>query len=221
MAIEFSNVRFSYPNQTEQTVLNIPAWQVDEGDHIFLHGPSGTGKSTLLGLLSGMLTPTQGQIEVFGHRLDKMSNRRKDKFRASHVGYVFQQFNLLPYLNAIENIKLAQYFCDTWGGEDIESLLTSLNLTNSDAVKPVRELSVGQQQRVAIARALINKPKLLIADEPTSSLDAEITEQFIKLLMPIVKTHGITLVFVSHDMSLAKYFSTVQSLAELNQGALA
>ncbi len=219
MAINLSNVCFNYPEQANVPILNIPAWSLGEGEDAFIYGPSGGGKSTLLGLLSGVLSATQGKVTVLGQALNNMSPRQRDKFRANHIGYVFQQFNLIPYLDAIDNIRLASYFAKSNRSldNDIQTLLTTLNFPEQDWNKPVRNLSIGQQQRIAIARALINKPQILIADEPTSSLDQANRDNFMSLLMSIVKQHKITLLFVSHDMSLSHYFSRVESLNEINQ----
>ena len=221
MAINLSNVSFSYPEQPHLPVLNIPSWSLSVGEHAFIFGPSGSGKSTLLGLLTGLLSSNEGSINIFEQCLNKMTNRQRDKFRANHIGYVFQQFNLIPYLDAIDNIKLANYFSKSTSphslNNEIKTLLTTLNMPEKNWKTPVRHLSIGQQQRIAIARALINKPTLLIADEPTSSLDQENRDNFMELLMSIVKKNGITLLFVSHDMSLSHYFNRVESLNDINQ----
>ncbi len=221
MAIELSNVSFHYPQHPNHPVLNIPSWSLPAGEQVFVHGPSGGGKSTLLNLLSGLLTASEGHVNILGQRLDQMSNRQRDRFRANHIGYVFQQFNLIPYLDAIDNIRLASQFSqrkkmallDT----EIKQLLTTLNMAKKDWQTPARNLSIGQQQRIAIARALINKPQLLIADEPTSSLDQTNRDAFMTLLMSMIADHSITLLFVSHDMSLSDYFSRVEALSDINR----
>ncbi|NOQ77096.1 MAG: ATP-binding cassette domain-containing protein [Methylococcaceae bacterium] len=110
MAIELSNVSFHYPENPNHPVLNIPSWSLPTSERGFLHGSSGSGKSTLLNLLNGLLTTTEGHVDILGQRLDQMSNRQRDRFRVNHIGYVFQQFNLIPYLNAIDNIRLASWF---------------------------------------------------------------------------------------------------------------
>lgn len=220
MAIELSNVRFHYPTQPNQIVLHIPSWSVADEEHVFIHGPSGAGKSTLLGLISGLLCPSHGQLSVFGQRLDQMSNGQRDQFRATHIGYVFQQFNLIPYLNAFDNILLANQFSKKAKtnqlNNEVKTLLNTLQISESQWYKPARNLSSGQQQRVAIARALINKPKLLIADEPTSSLDTENRDAFMSLLMSMVTEHKMTILFVSHDMSLSNYFNRIESLKDIS-----
>jgi len=221
MAIDLRNVRFHYPQQPHQTVLNIPSWSLPGGEQIFIHGPSGGGKSTLLNLLSGLLIPDAGQISILGQRLDQMTSRQRDRFRANHIGYMFQQFNLIPYLNAFDNILLASQFSQRKNTrvlhDEIKKMLTNLNISENSWTKPARNLSIGQQQRVAIARALINKPQLLIADEPTSSLDPINKEAFMALLMSIVSENCITLVFVSHDLSLSSDFNRIESLSDINR----
>jgi putative ABC transport system ATP-binding protein len=220
MSIQLKNIRYTYPDTPEKLVLNIDSWAVAAGEQVFVHGPSGGGKSTLLNLLSGMSQADTGEVSVMGQRLDKISSRQRDRFRADHIGYIFQQFNLIPYLDAIDNIKLAHQFAkeNTSSSleDDIKSLLSSFFIDPADWQKPVAKLSIGQQQRIAIARAMVNKPELLIADEPTSSLDQDNRDNFMKELMAMVSEHNTTLLFVSHDMSLAKYFNRIDALADIN-----
>lgn len=221
MTIELVDLRFQYAKPSAQPLLHIPAWSLASGERVFIHGPSGGGKSTLLNILGGLLLPDTGQVSVMGQPLDKMSGRQRDRFRAKHIGYVFQQFNLIPYLNAVDNISLADQFSRRKRGSvlrtEINTLLSALNISASDRRRSTRELSMGQQQRVAIARALINNPDILIVDEPTSSLDQNNRDGFMSILMSLVIRHQITLVFVSHDFSLAQYFDRVESLSDLNQ----
>lgn len=221
MTINLSNLRFSYPEQPHSLVLDIPSWSLSAGEHTLIYGSSGSGKSTLLNILNGLLSVNSGHVKVLGQHLNKMTSRQRDTFRASNIGYIFQQFNLIPYLNAIDNIQLASYFSKSISksslNKEIKALLKTLHMPEKDWSKPVRTLSIGQQQRIAIARALINKPTLLIADEPTSSLDQENRDSFMALLMSIVEENGITLLFVSHDMSLSHYFTCVESLNDINQ----
>lgn len=221
MTIQLKNVRYSYPDTPEKLVLNINSWAVAAGEQVFIHGPSGSGKSTLLNLLSGMLQADTGEVSVMGQRLDKISSRQRDRFRADHLGYIFQQFNLIPYLDAMDNIELAHQFAQKNSSsslkDDIKSLLSRFHIDSSDWQKPVAKLSIGQQQRIAIARAMINKPELLIADEPTSSLDQDNRDNFMSELMAMVTEHNTTLLFVSHDMSLAKDFNRIDALAEITK----
>lgn len=218
--INLKQVKFRYLGEPNLQVLDIPSWQIIEGENVLLVGNSGCGKSTLLNLLSGIITPSGGNISVAGHDLESLSGRQRDRFRATQIGYVAQSFNLIPYLSAIDNIKLAHYFTkkSKQEGKDlgIESLLLELNITESHWHKPVNQLSIGQQQRVAIARAIINKPKLLIADEPTSSLDQNNRDTFMAILMKAAAVHSMTIVFVSHDLSLSNHFSRVDSMSDIN-----
>ena len=155
-----------------------------------------------------------------GPTLDQMSAKQRDQFRANNIGCVFQRFNLIPYLNAIDNIGLASTF--SAGGkaqwrDEASALLSALMIEQSDWVKPTSHLSMGQQQRVAIARALINSPSLLIADEPTSSLDSENRDNFLALLMELIGKRDMTLIFVSHDMALAEHFTRLEALSDITQ----
>lgn len=220
--IDLKDLTFSYSGQD---VLNLPSWSVAMGEHVLLIGSSGSGKSTLLNVLSGILSPTSGQVHVAGHALEAFSNRQRDRFRATEIGYVAQSFNLIPYLSAVDNIKLSHYFArsskdvssnNSSSESEIEALLSELNIDKQQSAKPISNLSIGQQQRVAIARAIVNKPKLLIADEPTSSLDESNRDTFMSILMETAKTHQMTMVFVSHDLSLGNYFHRVDSMSDIN-----
>ena len=222
MTISLTNVEYAYPEAPGKVVLDIPQWSVSKGEHVFVHGPSGSGKSTLLNLLSGMLVAPTGEVTVLGERLDRMKGRQRDRFRANHIGYVFQQFNLISYLNALDNIQLARQFSKgerraAAGTNDVMELLATLNIAEEEWHKPTGRLSIGQQQRVAIARALINKPELLIADEPTSSLDQQNRDNFLSVLMELLEANGTTLLFVSHDLSLSHHFTRMDALSDINR----
>lgn len=222
-AIELKAVRFSHAGAAGRPVLQVDHWFVEPGQRVFVHGPSGAGKSTLLDLVSGLLPCGEGELSVLGERLDSMSRRQRDLFRANHIGYVFQRFNLVPYLNALENIELARSFSAATrrrgAGESAGSLLSALGVESVEWKKPTSRLSMGQQQRVAIARALVNRPEILIADEPTSSLDHDNRDNFIAVLMSLVAEHEMTLLFVSHDLTLAPHFSQVQGLGDISRAA--
>lgn len=217
--IKISDLYFSYPGKRQPTVLNIPAWQVARGDRVFLKGPSGSGKSTLLNLLAGILVANQGRIEILGQDIAALSAHKRDRFRAAHIGIVFQQFNLIPYLSVLDNIRLAAHFGKKHiTGLDLmaKQLFETLGLDHTLITKKASNLSVGQQQRLAIVRALINAPEILIVDEPTSALDSDIRDAFMKILMEIGQIQGNTLIFVSHDTALAPHFHHVVNLAEIN-----
>jgi putative ABC transport system ATP-binding protein len=220
-AVELADVRFGY--RTGVTVLEIARLRVERGERVFVYGPSGSGKTTLLGLLAGVLQAPEGRVEVLGHDLSRMRGARRDAFRAEHIGYIFQMFNLIPYLSVRENIalpsRLSRARRQRLGGTPldaaIEAIAARLEITPLlDA--PVTELSVGQQQRVAAARALLGAPELVIADEPTSALDAELRERFVELLFESCAAASATLLFVSHDRSLQPLFDRAVSLPELN-----
>ena len=220
MTVSIQNLQFAYGGASDHPILDIPEWSVLPAEHIFLHGPSGSGKSTLLNLLAGILVATEGSISVLNQSLDRLSGRQRDKFRARHIGFVFQQFNLIHYLSVLDNIRLAHHFADSACRKNIDSLakelLLALGINTALHLQPASSLSIGQQQRVAIARSLINTPELLIVDEPTSALDSDNRDAFMTLLMDIVTQHDITLIFVSHDQSLARYFSRTVSLPAIN-----
>ena len=220
MGICLSNVIYSYPSRSEKIVLNIPKWSVQSGELVLIQGSSGSGKTTLLNIVAGLFRPLKGSVKVLDERIDKMSNLKCDSYRANNIGYVFQNFNLIPYLNVVDNIRLAARFSNNTLSvdldEEIGSLLTVLNIAENDWNLKSRDLSLGQIQRVAIARAMINRPKIILADEPTSSLDFANKEKFINLLMTLVTRYEITLVLVSHDQSMSSYFDRVELFSEIN-----
>ncbi len=187
---------------------------------MFLQGASGSGKSTLLSLLAGTLKASSGTLQILGTDLTSLSSRRRDRFRAEHIGIVFQQFNLIPFLTVEGNLKLASRFVNqSVSGTEVRAkkLLESLRLDSAILERRADRLSVGQQQRVAIARAFINQPEILLADEPTSALDTEARDLFMQLLMSVREATGCTLIFASHDSSLASFFETKIVLKEINR----
>jgi putative ABC transport system ATP-binding protein len=221
-ALRIADLVYRWPRQATPC-LDIPHFDVACGERVFLHGPSGSGKSTLLGLLGGVAVPQKGRIELLGQDLAQLGSHARDRFRADHIGFLFQQFNLLPWLSALDNVLLPCTFSarrkaraepDPRAAAAI--LLTELDLDAALWNKPAAELSVGQQQRVAAARALIGRPEILIADEPTSALDAERQQIFIDLLLRETATVGATLIFVSHDRRLAAHFDRTVALDEIN-----
>lgn len=228
--IELSDLTFNWPGHP--LLLDIPRFHLQAGETLFLKGPSGSGKTTLLGLLGGVQQPVQGSIRLLGQDLSRLSASARDRFRVDHTGYIFQQFNLLPFLSVRENVELPCHFSRMRAERarqrhgSVESATTALlaHLGLKDAALLSRRadsLSIGQQQRVAAARALIGQPELVIADEPTSALDADTREAFIQLLFTECRDAGASLLFVSHDQSLAPLFDRHLSLAELNRAAAA
>ncbi|MFL6579595.1 MAG: ABC transporter ATP-binding protein [Burkholderiales bacterium] len=225
--VELSNLRFSWAASLPLTV-DIPNLQLAKTDRVFVTGASGSGKSTLLSLLAGIVTPQQGSIRILDQDLGKLGGAARDRFRADHIGFIFQMFNLIPYLSVMANVVLPCGFSarrrrnaiQAAGSVEAEALrlLSHLDLADNRTLEqPVTELSVGQQQRVAAARALIGAPELVIADEPTSSLDAERRSAFVDLLFRECTRNGATLIFVSHDTSLAAQFDRRINFVELNR----
>ncbi|MDP2751587.1 MAG: ABC transporter ATP-binding protein [Rhodocyclaceae bacterium] len=221
-AFTLTDLNFRWPRQLTPCLI-IPSFIVAAGERVFLHGPSGSGKSTLLALLGGIAQPQTGKVEVLGQDLNDLSGHSRDRFRADHIGFIFQQFNLLPWLSALDNVLLPCVFSmrrKRYIGnahKEATRLLAHLDLTADLWRKPAAELSVGQQQRVAAARALMGKPEIIIADEPTSALDAKRQQIFIDLLLTESAAVGATLLFVSHDERLAAHFDRRIALDEINQ----
>lgn len=221
-AIHLRNVAFGYDRR--HPVLHVHALQVRAGKRVFLYGPSGSGKTTLLGLITGILQPQSGSCQVLGKELTQMSMSARDQHRGAEMGYIFQSFNLIPYLTVRQNVALPceiharrrQAIVAGTVAEEVNRLLGRLGLT-SHLDRSVKKLSTGQQQRVAIARAVIGKPKLVIADEPTSSLDTDRQQDFLDLLFEVCDEAQATLVFVSHDRSLMQRFDERLALSDVSQ----
>ncbi len=223
-AVALRDVRFAYRPGVD--VLDIAQLTIARGETVFLHGPSGSGKTTLLGVLAGVLRATAGEVRLLGTDISALGSGARDAFRARHLGYVFQMFNLIPYLSVRENIllpvRLEPARRARLGGTPlaaaVDALAGELDL-GALLDRPIGELSVGQQQRVAAARALIGSPELVIADEPTSALDTDRREQFLRLLFASCQRAGAALVFVSHDHTLMPLFSRVVALRAINRAA--
>lgn len=224
--VRVSRLGFSW-REDGPAVIALESLSIARGERIFIEGPSGSGKSTLLSLLAGVVVPQRGEVVVLGQHIDRLRSAERDRFRADHIGFIFQMFNLIPYLSVVENVTLPCRFSAgrrqravaRSGTADAEAvrLLTHLDMAHDDLLRrPVTELSVGQQQRVAAARALMGAPDILIADEPTSSLDADRRTAFIELLFEECADSSTTLIFVSHDASLERLFDRTIRLAEVN-----
>jgi putative ABC transport system ATP-binding protein len=223
-AVLLEDVDFGYDRGP--SVLRLPELRIERGERLFIFGPSGSGKTTLLGLVAGVLRSRSGSVRVLGTELASLSNRRRDALRAAHIGYIFQLFNLIPYLTVLENIvlpcRLSRERRNRLGGAPADQAAAGLaHALEIDGLlhERVTELSVGQQQRVAAARALIGAPELVVADEPTSSLDSDRRERFLELLFERCADAGSTLMFVSHDRQLEHLFDRALSLADLNLAA--
>jgi putative ABC transport system ATP-binding protein len=207
--------------------LEIDHFALAAGERVFLHGPSGSGKSSLLSLIGGVALPEQGAVEVLGRDLRAMPAPARDRYRAEQVGFVFQLFNLIPYLSALDNILLPCRFAPARRAaiaaegrspqEEGQRLAGHLGLDPGLLARPAAELSVGQQQRVAAARALMGRPRLVVADEPTSALDAALQRTFIDLLLDECAAVGAAVLFVSHDARLMGRFDRAVALADINR----
>jgi putative ABC transport system ATP-binding protein len=208
-------LRFRYPRATS-FALAIDHLRIDRGDRLFVHGPSGSGKSTLLSVLAGVLLADSGRVCLLGTDWGGLGAVARDRQRGDHVGYIFQQFNLLPWLPVIDNAMLACRFsrrraarARTRDGSvegQAARWLEALGLGPARWRQPAATLSVGEQQRVAAARALMGEPELLLADEPTSALDTARRDEFMALLLAACKEARSSLVLVSHDQELARHF---------------
>lgn len=211
--------------------IDIEVVSVARGERVFVRGPSGSGKSTLLSLIGGVIAPRSGRLEVLGADMTSLSAARRDDLRASSVGVIFQQFNLVPYLSVLDNILLPCRYSAARrrqaGGSQANTeaearrLAERLGLAGDLLTRRVTDLSVGQQQRAAAARALIGRPALVLADEPTSALDTDAREAFIQLLTEECASSGAALLFVSHDLSLAPLFDRTIDLRAINRAAMA
>jgi len=222
--LQAQGLKFGWPGAAD--CVDIDMLRVEAGRTVFLHGPSGCGKSTLLGLMAGVLQARQGSVSLLGQDWATLPAGRRDARRADHVGVIFQQFNLLPYLSLLDNVLLPTRFsalrasrCEGGARAGAAELLRRVGLPDALHGRRADALSVGQQQRVAAARALLGKPELVIADEPTSALDAPLRDAFMDLLLAECRASGSTLVFVSHDERLAGRFDERLSLPELNRAS--
>ena len=221
--VQMTDVVFAWPGRNAFT-LSIDRFTLHKGERLLLIGPSGGGKSTFLSLLAGIVTPQAGVIDVLGTDIARLRGASRDRFRAEHLGIIFQMFNLLPYGSVIDNVVLPLSFsagrrerAEAEGGAKPAAarLLQSLGIEPALHGASAANLSVGQQQRVAAARALIGSPELVVADEPTSSLDRNRQQAFLDLLFADLAAANATLIMVSHDESLAARFTRVANLTDI------
>jgi len=227
-AIALRDISFTWPGQHTPT-LALEHFDVQAREQVFVSGPSGSGKSTLLALIGGINTAQSGSVAILGQPLDTLAAAKRDRFRVDHIGFIFQQFNLIPYLSILDNVLLPCSFSAyrreraLAQGADLlaaaHALLRSLDLAPALWTRAVTQLSIGQQQRVAAARALIGRPEIVVADEPTSALDSDRQQGFLDLIQHECEQTGASLVFVSHDQRLAQRFDRRIALNEINRCA--
>jgi putative ABC transport system ATP-binding protein len=223
VALDIQHLEFAWPKRNP--LLRIERFLLNRGERVFLSGASGSGKSTLLGLIGGVLQPRHGSIQVLGQDIAHLPGRARDRLRGDHLGFIFQMFNLIPYLTVRANVLLPLQFSPARRRrlenvaleDEARRLLSAVGLGGEDLLgRKVTQLSTGQQQRVAAARALIGRPELLICDEPTSSLDEDARTDFLRLLINECTACGATVLFVSHDRTLARLFERTITLNEIN-----
>jgi len=218
MVVDISEVKYSYKSGGGLlNVIDIAKWSMNEGERIAISGPSGCGKSTLLNVIAGLLVPDRGSIEICGERIDKLGEAARDRFRARHLGYVFQNFNLLQGFTALENVLLAGTFSGKKARTSLSAeLLDRVGLSARMHHYPSR-MSIGEQQRVAVARALVNEPNIVLADEPTGSLDPKNSEDVVKLLRETVAERGVSLILVSHEKEVVSAFDNEVRFLDINK----
>lgn len=207
---------FVEPDGTVLPILNIKQFDVAAGEQVVLMGRSGSGKTTLLHVIAGISRPDSGVVEIHGCDITRLPEAGRDRFRADHVGYVFQTFNLLPGFSALENVMLGMKFGR--GRPDVDrarNLLERVGLKQRLTHKPAM-LSVGEQQRVAVARALANRPKLLLADEPTANVDATNQQLIVDLIRDTCREEGVALLLVTHTPEVSEQFERVEHLDRFN-----
>ena len=218
--VKIESLRFQWSKNNNFKIF-VPKLEVGRGKKVLFLGESGSGKTTLLSLICGFLEPLSGSISINDKIISNLTSTNKDAYRSDNIGIIFQQFNLLPYANVIDNIVLPLYFSKQ-RSKKVENktnaamtLCDQLRLPESILNQKASNLSVGQQQRVAVARALIGSPSIIVADEPTSSLDTEAQELFLDLMFDQISKNSSTLLMVSHDKSLTNYFDQVIDISEI------
>src|SRR5580704_10579001 len=219
MSLQLKNVVKTYrePDGNVLTVLDVENFQIGTAEQVVLVGASGGGKTSLLNVISGISTPDQGSVTVDGTEITRLPEVARDRFRAERIGFVFQTFNLLPAFSALENVLLGMSFSgrrvDT---KRAKELLDRVGLGHRITHRPP-QLSVGEQQRVAVARALANRPKLLLADEPTANVDRGHQQQIISLVRETCREENVALLLVTHTGEVADQFERVEHLERFNQ----
>jgi putative ABC transport system ATP-binding protein len=217
--LQIRNLRksFTEPNGQPLLILDVPAFDVAAGEQIALVGRSGCGKTTLLHIIAGITRPDSGSVVIAGRDITRLGEAATDRFRAANIGYVFQTFNLLPAFSAYENVLLGMTFAGGRVDRDrARHLLDRVGLAHRLHHKPSM-LSVGEQQRVAVARALANRPRLILADEPTANVDAAHQQQIVDLICDTCHEEKIALVLVTHAGEVAQQFDRIDHLEQINQ----
>lgn len=219
--LEISNLKKSYaaPDGGTHVVVDVPDFTLAAQAQVALSGESGSGKTTFLNLIAGILAPDTGSIKLNGLELAGLRESARDRVRATTIGYIFQTFNLLQGYTALENVLLGMSFGPGADREFAKALLKRVGLDAKLNHLP-RQLSTGQQQRVAVARALANRPKLVLADEPTGNLDHANAREALQLIREACRENGAALLLVSHDREVLGQFESVQELAKLNRAAM-
>tara|TARA_A100000164_G_scaffold287519_1_gene260543 strand:- start:782 stop:1468 length:687 start_codon:yes stop_codon:yes gene_type:complete len=218
--IKIDTVKFYWSKKSNFKIF-VPNLEIKKGEKVLLLGESGSGKTTILSLICGFLNPLSGNIFINGKTINQLSSKTKDEYRADNIGIIFQQFNLLPYANVVDNVLLPLYFSKVRSNnvpdkrEKVIELFKQLRLPDDITQFRASSLSMGQQQRVAVARALIGNPSLIIADEPTSSLDADAQKIFLDLMFQQISENNSTLLMVSHDRSLSEQFDRLIDINEI------
>lgn len=197
-----NNLSVKYGHQ----IIDFPNLKLKQGEQVLLIGKSGSGKTTFLNLIGGLLTPHSGEVEIDGHNIVSISNSKQDKFRGNNIGFIFQTPQFIQSLDVENNLLLTQYLVGTYDKNHIDSLLLKVGLVNRKRAY-LNELSEGEKQRISIVRALINKPKIILADEPTSALDDESCNQIIDLLKELSSENNTSLIIVTHDKRLKDKFN--------------
>ncbi len=211
---------FTSPGGGDVPVLDVPEFHLAQGELVALTGESGQGKTTLLNVIAGIVRPDRGSIEVDGVDITRLGEGEMDAFRAQRIGYVFQTFNLLQGFSALENVELAMRFAGRVDRVLAKGMLSRVGLGDRVDFRP-RELSWGQQQRVAIARAMVNKPRLVLADEPTGSLDQGRGREAMGLILELCREVGATLLLVTHDPAVAAMLPRTEHLHAINRAGRA
>lgn len=219
--INIKNVVMKYQdNGTEIEALKIKKLKIEDGKKVAFVGSSGCGKTTLFNLISGMIVPTEGTIEVEDMNITDLTEAERDLYRANHIGYIFQDFNLFPEFTVVQNVTLPMTFSKRYSKKEINELAKDiLKKVGMDekANQKVKTLSGGEKQRVAIARSIVNKPNVILADEPTGNLDYKNGVKIMQLIMEIAKEENATLLVITHNNSQLDMFDEVVNIEELNE----